>query len=228
MNRSPDIDSDARSNSPDRCTVASVHRTESVRIEVHTSSCQSVIGFTSAATAGNRGVVYKTKVPPNRKHLAAHPLECHTRLRGRLKASKSRMPDARRVGARGVVCPLQDSRSAQRFERCSLPRKTTSLLTQIPVMGQDPGHGFDVSIDISYTTLVSSTGVTMKRTRMLSKPSRREVFQVGGIGVAAGLMGGAQRPAQAAGGTQSTNVYARIGVRPFINLKRHTPSTGGF
>ena len=57
----------------------------------------------------------------------------------------------------------------------------------------------------------------MKRTKW----SRRDVFRAGAVGTALGLAGG---PAAAAA---APNIYARIGVRPFINLTATYTINGG-
>src|SRR5262245_66630852 len=59
--------------------------------------------------------------------------------------------------------------------------------------------------------------------RVLTKLSRREVFQSGGVAAALTLLRGSSMPAKTDGG----NLYTRIGVRPFINLTATYTINGG-
>src|SRR5215510_11299623 len=59
--------------------------------------------------------------------------------------------------------------------------------------------------------------------RVLSRLSRREVFQTGGMAAALTLLRSSSMPAKIDGG----NIYTRIGVRPFINLTATYTINGG-
>src|SRR5262245_8485845 len=59
--------------------------------------------------------------------------------------------------------------------------------------------------------------------RLLAKLSRREVFQAGGMATAWSLLGSSPAQAKADG----SNLYTRIGVRPFINLTATYTINGG-
>jgi uncharacterized pyridoxal phosphate-dependent enzyme len=59
--------------------------------------------------------------------------------------------------------------------------------------------------------------------RLLAKLSRREIFQAGGMATAWSLLGGSPSIAK----TDGTNIYTRIGVRPFINLTATYTINGG-
>ena len=59
--------------------------------------------------------------------------------------------------------------------------------------------------------------------RLLAGLNRREVFQAGGVAAAWSLLGSSSAAAK----TEGSNIYTRIGVRPFINLTATYTINGG-